>query len=72
MTEEPLLFDAADIPEMAVPVAEWSIEAREASMLQLIERIRYDPVRLAAYEAKVPDGRDFLDHVIWQLGGRSQ
>lgn len=66
------LFAPAALPEMAVPVSEWSTEWREASMLRLVESVRFDPVRLALASHRHPDMRDFLDHVIWQLGGRSQ
>ena len=69
------LFPPEALPEMAVPVAEWSDEWRAAQMLRLVEGLRFDPARLAAYEATVPTGRDFrdfLDFVIWQCGGRSQ
>jgi len=78
---EPFLFPVEAIPEVAIPVSEHSIEAREGAMLRLAEAVRFDPDRLAAYERDlqaadvghpVRAGRDFLDFVIAQLGGRSQ
>ncbi|HXA23733.1 MAG TPA: hypothetical protein VNW90_15690 [Acetobacteraceae bacterium] len=72
MHVQPMLFDAADVPEMAVPVAEHSQEWRDAQLLQLVEGVRFDPQRLAAYVAGAPDGCEFLDYVIERLGGRSQ
>jgi hypothetical protein len=66
------LFPAAALPEMAVPLAEWSREWCDAAMLRLIEGVRFDPERLAQASVGHPDMREFLDHMIWQLGGRSQ
>jgi hypothetical protein len=67
-----LLFDAESLPEMATPVAEASVEWREAQMLRLIEGIRFNPERLAAYLVKHPGGVGFLNFMIERLGGRSQ
>jgi hypothetical protein len=67
---QPGLFET--LPEVATPVGEASQEWHDARLLRLVEGVRYDPDRLAAYLAKQPDGLGFLDHVIWQLGGRSQ
>jgi hypothetical protein len=61
-----------NLPEMATPVSEASQEWHDARLLRLVEGILYNPERLAAYVAKQPDGRDFLEFVIWRLGGRSQ
>ncbi len=66
------LFPPGALPEVATPVAEWSVEWREASLLRLVEGVRFDPARLARASVGHPDMRDFLDHCIWQLGGRSQ
>ncbi len=66
------LFPPGALPEVATPVAEWSMEWREASLLRLVEGVRFDPERLARVSVGHPDMRDFLDHCIWQLGGRSQ
>jgi hypothetical protein len=54
------LFEPEMTPEMA------------ASILKVIEDVRFDPAKLAEYEEKFPDGRAFLDFVIAGLGGRSQ
>lgn len=77
--EQPLLFDPADIPRTAVPVDEWSREWADARMLKAVEAIRFDPERLAAYEAGLRGKgfepghpTEFLDFVIAQVGGRSQ
>lgn len=75
---QPMLFQADQVPEMAIPVSEGSWEWRDARMLQSVERILFDPERLVDYEASVkrlaPDAnpRGFLEFVIEQLGGRSQ
>ena len=78
---EPLLFPADQIPKVPVAAAEHSQEARDAALLHAVERIRFNDAKLAAYEADlqatdlgfVKDyGRDFLDFVLSQLGGRSQ
>ena len=66
------LFGPDALPEVAAPVAEWSQEWRDATMLRLVEGVRFDPTRLARYAAGDPDRIKFLDHAIWQLGGRSQ
>ena len=66
------LFAPGSLPEMALPVSEASQEWRDAQLLRLIEGIRYDPERLAAYVAKSPDGEGFLNYMIERLGGRSQ
>jgi hypothetical protein len=77
--EQPMLFASADLPRAAVPAAEWSQEWADARMLKVVEAVRFDPARLAAYEAGLremgfepghPTG--FLDFVIAQVGGRSQ
>jgi hypothetical protein len=66
---QPLLFDPADIPQTEIP----SVEYQQAMLLRGIEAIRFDPEKLADYTRKYGiSGRDFLDHVIWWLGGRSQ
>jgi hypothetical protein len=72
MTAQPSLFPAEALPEMATPVAEWSQEWCDAMLLRLVEGVRFNPERLARASVGSPDMRDFLDHVLWQLGGRSQ
>jgi hypothetical protein len=57
---------------MATPASEASMEWREAQMLRLVEGIRFNPERLAAYVADNSDGTGFLDFMIERLGGRSQ
>jgi hypothetical protein len=61
-----------NLPEVATPVSEASQEWHDVQLLRIIEGILYNPERLAAYVAKQPDGRDFQEFVVWQLGGRSQ
>ena len=76
--DQPLLFPADQIPKTAIPVSVDSWEWRDAQMLQSVERILFNPDRLADYEASVKqmapdaDPRIFLEFVIEQLGGRSQ
>ena len=72
---EPWLFSLVDIPEVAVPVNEASPEWQDAIILRAFEHIRFDPAKLAAYEAALPpsiNGREFLDYMIERTGGRSQ
>jgi hypothetical protein len=71
VAQTPMLFDAKSLPEMAIPVAEASVEWREAQMLRLVEGIRFSPERLASYLSRGGDA-GFLDFVIERLGGRSQ
>jgi len=53
-------------------VGEGSPEWRDAMLLRLVEGVRFDPERLARASVGHPDMRDFLDHCLWQLGGRAQ
>lgn len=66
------LFPPSALPEVATPVGEGSPEWRDAMLLRLVEGVRFDPERLARASVGHPDMRDFLDHCLWQLGGRSQ
>lgn len=68
--EQTLLFDV--LPECATPVSEASEEWRDARLLQIIEHIRFNPERLAAYLAGPDADVGFLDFMIERLGGRSQ
>ena len=72
VTVQPLLFDAADLPVMASPVSEASMEWRQAQLLRLVEAVRFNPEALARYAADNPDRVAFLDFTITMLGGRSQ
>jgi hypothetical protein len=59
------------VTQMPTPVAEASVEWREAQMLRLIEGVRFNPERLAAYVGLNGDV-GFLDFLIERFGGRSQ
>ena len=67
-----MLFHPDELPETAVPVSEASQEWHDARLLRLVEGVRFNPERLAAYVTKQRDGLEFLDFVLWKLGGRSQ
>lgn len=77
-TDELWLFPAEEIPEVAIPVGEASPEWREASMLKIVEAVRFNPERLADYESRIAidapgvNAVEFLDHMIECAGGRSQ
>ena len=73
-----MLFDTQEIPKAPIPVSDASPEWRDALTLKIAESVRFDPERLAAYEASVKltapgsNPRRFLDLLIEQMGGRSQ
>jgi hypothetical protein len=73
-----MLFSLDQIPEVALPVSESSPEWQDAMLLKAIESVRFDPERLADYEASVEAKapgcrpRELLDWFIARLGGRSQ
>jgi hypothetical protein len=74
-SDQPLLFAPEEIPEMAVPVSEASPEWRDACILKAAESIRFNPERLAEFQARVPgigDPVEFLDFIIECAGGRVQ
>lgn len=54
-------------------------EASVSTILTAIERIRFNPQRLAEFERAIAenapgvgDATEFLDYLIWRAGGRSQ